>query len=434
MAARGGPRPPSPVPCDCRWDERFGEWQENRWLTQERQFKNGPFRHFKFNAKLDPEATGCRLVFAAEVECAGALGFLAKLSGQLDREFDKRVAAIEKLAAEANMPDQILGASAHEAATPAGQRRLDALIADLARDPASHGLAPKLAAYLQQAPGVTLRGIRPLTLGAALARAADRHGGALSRRAASRHSGDGLGFAVPALPRRQIAGRAAARIAARRALLVMQYRLHARFHPQRRAHLSSRAVVSSAAGGRAVHARPSLHAARQAAGRGGGAGEQKLCAEFAARRLSLSHRRGRRRSRCRYRRRRHHPAGHGERCRYFACAERPCGRARRAQRHRPAAVLRRREPQLGPGRFDRRAGHRHAGVPAALPRAVVASRRRRRNRPRRDHVHRPARLDQSSTTISATPPPTAWCAIISPSCRSGCSATTASSSKPSATR
>src|SRR6202035_1336641 len=143
-----------------QWNERFGEWQENRWLTQERQFKNGPFRHFKVHAKLDPEATGCRLVFSAEVECAGALGFLAKISGQLDREFDKRVAAIEKLVAEANMADQILGSSAHEAATPAGQRRLDALIADLARDPASHGLAAKLAAYLQQAPGVTLRGIR----------------------------------------------------------------------------------------------------------------------------------------------------------------------------------------------------------------------------------------------------------------------------------
>ena len=105
--------------------------------------------------------------------------------------------------------------------------------------------------------------------GEALARAADRHGGAVSRRAAPRHSGDGLGFIVPALPRRQIAGRAPARIAARRALLVMQYRLQARFHPQRRAHLSSRAVVSSAAGRRAVHARASLHAARQAAGRGG---------------------------------------------------------------------------------------------------------------------------------------------------------------------
>jgi len=151
-------------PLRLQWDERFGEWQENRWLTQERQFKNGPFRHFKVHAKLDPEGNGCRLIFAAEYECSGALGLLARLSGQLDREVDKRVAAIEQMVAEATMPGQIPGASVHEAATPAGERRLDALIADLARDPASHGLAPKLAAYLRQAPGVTLRGIRPLTL------------------------------------------------------------------------------------------------------------------------------------------------------------------------------------------------------------------------------------------------------------------------------
>jgi len=151
-------------PLRLQWDERFGEWRENRWLTQERQFKNGPFRHFKVHAKLDPEGNGCRLIFAAEVECAGALGLLARLSGQLDREVDKRVAAIEQLAAEATMPGQIPGASAHEAATPAGERRLDGLIADLARDPASHGLAAKLAAYLRQAPAVTLRSIRPLTL------------------------------------------------------------------------------------------------------------------------------------------------------------------------------------------------------------------------------------------------------------------------------
>src|SRR5579864_5087417 len=150
-------------PVRLQWDERFGEWQENRWLTQERQFKNGPFRHFKVHAKLDPEGAGSQLTFSAEIECAGALGFLAKLTGQLDREFVKRVAAVEKLVAEATVPDQIVGASAHEAATPAGQRRFDALIADLARDPASHGLAPKLA-YLRQAPGVTLRGIRPLAL------------------------------------------------------------------------------------------------------------------------------------------------------------------------------------------------------------------------------------------------------------------------------
>src|SRR3984885_2840807 len=103
-------------PLRLQWDERFGEWQENRWLTQERQFKNGPFRHFKVHAKLDPQGSGCRLIFAAEVECAGALGLLAKLSGQLDREVDKRVAAIEQMAAEATMPGYIPGASVHEAA------------------------------------------------------------------------------------------------------------------------------------------------------------------------------------------------------------------------------------------------------------------------------------------------------------------------------
>ena len=151
-------------PMRLQWDERFGEWQENRWLAQQRHFKSGPFRHFKVHAQLDPEGAGSRLDFSAEVECAGVLGLLAKLSGKLDGEFDKRVAAIEKLVAEADMPDRIPGASAHDAATPAGRRRFDALIADLERDPASHGLAPKLAAYLQQAPGVTLRGIRPLAL------------------------------------------------------------------------------------------------------------------------------------------------------------------------------------------------------------------------------------------------------------------------------
>ena len=101
-----------------QWDERFGEWQENRWLTQERQFKNGPFRHFKVHARLDPEGTGSRLVFSAEIECAGVLGLLAKLSGKLDGEFDKRIAAVERLVAEANMPNRILGAYAHKAATP----------------------------------------------------------------------------------------------------------------------------------------------------------------------------------------------------------------------------------------------------------------------------------------------------------------------------
>lgn len=151
-------------PMQVRWEERFGEWQENKWLTQERHFKNGPFRHFKFHVQLDPDGSGSKLTFSAEVECVGALGVLARLSGQLNREFDKRIAAIEILVTAAQRQESVTSAGIDGAPAAAGRRRFDALIAELDRDPASHGLAPKLKAYLLQTPTVELRGIRPLAL------------------------------------------------------------------------------------------------------------------------------------------------------------------------------------------------------------------------------------------------------------------------------
>jgi len=150
-------------PMQVRWEERFGEWQENKWLTQERHFKNGPFRHFKFHVRLDPDGAGSKAIFSAEVECVGALGVVARLSGQLNREFDKRIAAIESLVTATQQREPItLGVDGAPAA--AARRRFDALIAELDRDPASHGLASKLAAYLLHTPTVELRGIRPLAL------------------------------------------------------------------------------------------------------------------------------------------------------------------------------------------------------------------------------------------------------------------------------
>jgi len=150
-------------PIRVRWEERFGEWQENKWLTQERHFKNGPFRHFKLHVRLDPDGVGSKVTFSAEVGCVGALGVMARLSGQLNREFDKRIAAIVSLVTMTQQREPMaLGVDGAPAA--AGRRRFDALIAELDRDPASHGLAPKLAAYLLHTPTVELRGIRPLAL------------------------------------------------------------------------------------------------------------------------------------------------------------------------------------------------------------------------------------------------------------------------------
>ena len=151
-------------PLRIRWQEGFSEWEENRRLIQTRHFLNGPIRRFEAAVELHPDDTGTRIVFSSEIECVGVLGLLAKLSGQIDREGDKRLAAVEKLIAESEIPGPMRGAHAHEAAKPAARRRLAALIGDLENDPASHGLAPRLADFLLHASIVALRAVRPLAL------------------------------------------------------------------------------------------------------------------------------------------------------------------------------------------------------------------------------------------------------------------------------
>jgi len=151
-------------PITVKWEEGFGEWQDNRRLVQTRNFLNGPLGRFEAGTELYAEGTGSRLIFFADIECRGILGWLAKNTGQIEREGDKRLAAIERLIGEANDPDRMLGESTREAAKPAARRRLDALIAELDRDPASHGLAPKLSAFVLHAPITALRSIRPLSV------------------------------------------------------------------------------------------------------------------------------------------------------------------------------------------------------------------------------------------------------------------------------
>jgi len=151
-------------PIRLKWEESFGEWQENRWMINIRDFINGPIRRFHVRVELHPEEAGSRMVFLANIECFGVLGWLAKLSGLIEHEGNKRLAAIERMIGEGEMPDHMVGVSAKEIAKPAARRRLAALIADLHRDPAGHGLAPKLAEFLLHAPVVALRSIRPLSM------------------------------------------------------------------------------------------------------------------------------------------------------------------------------------------------------------------------------------------------------------------------------
>jgi class 3 adenylate cyclase len=151
-------------PLLVRWEEDFGEWQENRRIFHAREYRNGPMRRFEWGCELFAESGGCRLVVTGMAETAGLLGFVARHAGIMDFEFGKPMAAIDRLVRESGGPAHVPGSSVKDLVEPAARHRLDALAVELARDPDSHGLAPNLIDFLRHAPIVALRSIRPMAL------------------------------------------------------------------------------------------------------------------------------------------------------------------------------------------------------------------------------------------------------------------------------
>jgi hypothetical protein len=151
-------------PFPVSWEENFGEWQENRRFFQVRKFRNGPMRRWEWGCELLAEGEGCRLVMTGMAETPGLLGFVARHAGIMDGEFGKSMAAIERLVRESDGAAHVPGSGVEDLVEPAARHRLDALAAELARDPASHGLAPNLVDFLRHAPIVALRSIRPMAL------------------------------------------------------------------------------------------------------------------------------------------------------------------------------------------------------------------------------------------------------------------------------
>ena len=151
-------------PFPVSFEEDFGEWQENRRFFEVREYRNGPMRRWEFGCELFAEGGGCRLLVTGMAEASGLLGFVAKRAGIFDTEFGKAMAAIERLIRESDGPALIPGWSAEDLVEPSARQRLDALVAELAPDPASHGLVPNLVDFLRHAPIVALRSIRPMAL------------------------------------------------------------------------------------------------------------------------------------------------------------------------------------------------------------------------------------------------------------------------------
>ena len=148
----------------ARWEENFGEWQENHRLFQVREYKSGPMRRSEWACELIAEGEGCRLIVTGMAEPVGFFGFVGKHAGVFEAEFGRLSAGIERIVRESEGSALVPGWSAENLVESASRQRLDALAAELACDPASHGLTPNLVDYLKHAPTVDLRSIRPMAL------------------------------------------------------------------------------------------------------------------------------------------------------------------------------------------------------------------------------------------------------------------------------
>jgi hypothetical protein len=126
-------------PFPARWEEDFGEWQENHRLFQTREYKNGPMRRWEWICELVPEGEGCRLIVTGMAEPAGVLGFVSTRAGIFDTEFGKAAAGIERVVRESDGSALVPGWSVEDLVEAAARQRLESLGAELARDPASHG-------------------------------------------------------------------------------------------------------------------------------------------------------------------------------------------------------------------------------------------------------------------------------------------------------
>ena len=89
-------------PFPARWEEDFGEWQENHRLFQTRDYKSGPMRRWEWTCELIAEGEGCRLILTGMAEPAGILGFVGKRTGVFDAEFGKAAAGIERTIRESD--------------------------------------------------------------------------------------------------------------------------------------------------------------------------------------------------------------------------------------------------------------------------------------------------------------------------------------------
>ena len=212
-------------PFPARWEEDFGEWQENHRLFQTRDYKNGPMRRWEWTCELIAEGEGCRLILTGMAEPAGLLGFVGKRAGIFDAEFGKACGGDR---ADHSRERRFRAGPGLERRGPDGARRPPTTrCARRGTRARSRFPCPRAEPHRLPATCADRRSAQHASdrVGETMVRPARPRRGVVPGGGAKGRRGDGMGAALPALPRREVPREQASRPAERRALLLLQHRL-----------------------------------------------------------------------------------------------------------------------------------------------------------------------------------------------------------------
>ena len=148
---------------ELEWEERPYEWARNKYFSQRRLFRKGPFKTFGPSLTLEAEGQGCKATYTLEGEPANLIGTILLRFGFLDRAGK----LIERLALDAAAFAGGSRTRPFDVAPklPEGAKeRVAGMVAAIDTTPFGHGLSLRLADRLLTAQEVDLVRIRPLTL------------------------------------------------------------------------------------------------------------------------------------------------------------------------------------------------------------------------------------------------------------------------------
>ena len=219
------------------WEEKPYEWIAGRHFRQSRMFTKGPFRRFGPVFDLKPDGKGgSHVTYALEWEPLSLVGraFGARLAAQAGEAVGKRTVEAVAFARGDNAGERLTPFELPPPELPPGAReRAETLAREIDRSPYGNGLGPRLAEIVLHSMAADLcpsqtQGAR----GRSRRSAAGGNRGLPCRREGGA-SHDEVGPALPQLPRCQDQRRRPLRVAAWRALSLVQHRLRPRLREER---------------------------------------------------------------------------------------------------------------------------------------------------------------------------------------------------------